>query len=341
MKALGLSLTLISALSGWPQGLPASELSVDLSGQFASDCRDQGKTDSCHAFASIALLEAALKRNQKEDLQLSAADLFVRKTLLKSGAQAVEIPAEEGSVDVVQIETGDPYEDIRFAIRSGVARMGTVPWESFLEAYEEYKAQRKEKCLEAFKQDSKPLAQCLAENSHLKAFLESLSQEQSLAEKEKRLLGESPEIQKDREEIRKRLEGLSVSKEEFVPLLPPEADDKGVCKEKGLKQKGMILSRLALDWPVAVCLHLEGLEGWGAEDAKGGELKHCVAVTGYKKAQGEDPLYLATRNSWVRIILASSQGGVSFLPGIQVVADNPKLYEHDLCRVHEIVTLFP
>lgn len=72
----GLLLALLLA----PGAARAGELplSVDLTEQFDPVLRDQGKMQTCHAFAAVALLEAARFRRTGERVRLSEADVFVR-----------------------------------------------------------------------------------------------------------------------------------------------------------------------------------------------------------------------------------------------------------------------
>lgn len=60
----------------------AAPETVDLSAQFPTlALRTQNDTGACHIFSTVALLEAALNRRWGLKLQLSEADLFVRRMI--------------------------------------------------------------------------------------------------------------------------------------------------------------------------------------------------------------------------------------------------------------------
>lgn len=320
----------------------AGELTVDLTESFPLSCRSQGHTSSCHTFASIALLESALKRKYDEEFRLSEADLFVRKNLVAGNFQVVSEDSEKGtSVDVADVETGHPYKDVKFALENGVAQQKTVPWDKFLEAYGKFKAERRELCLKAFKEDGKPLAQCLKDRGNFRAFLDSLKDKKNLAEKEKRLIGEGKDFSKDRRFIWEKLQGLSVEKKDGFELLgPPEADDKGVCREKGSRRGEMILEHLNAKRPVVVCFVYDGLEAWHRKTKKG-KASHCVAIRGYEKAEKERPLRLATRNSWVTVVESFGIGHEPVVIFPKTVPDNPDIFDYEFCRIYEIVAIKP
>lgn len=81
---------------------------VDLSHHWADGPRDQAGLNSCHAFAAVALLEAAHHRATGAHLRLSEADLFARGTALR------------GLRSVALRENGLLREQLDFALRTGV-----------------------------------------------------------------------------------------------------------------------------------------------------------------------------------------------------------------------------
>lgn len=113
---------------------------IDLSGQFPTGSRDQADVGSCHAFASIGLLEAAYYRKHGEHAVFSDADLFLRNTVLNgniySGNVADQGYTWNGKPELK--EGGSPSTvlavgDMEFAIRNGVAT--TPQYSAFLERY--------------------------------------------------------------------------------------------------------------------------------------------------------------------------------------------------------------
>jgi hypothetical protein len=92
-------LLLSLGLSAQARELPVS---VDLSAQFSPGERLQQNLNSCHAFAAVALMEAAVYRRTGETIRLSEADLWVRtRTLLER-------------------EGGAMLHDLRVGLRRGV-----------------------------------------------------------------------------------------------------------------------------------------------------------------------------------------------------------------------------
>lgn len=99
---------LMSGLDEAPAAAPADlPERVDLSEQFWPRMRDQKGLNSCHAFATVALLEAAYYRRTGRRIRLSEADLFVRVVLRHPRV----LRAHEG---------GLLREDLRVALAEGV-----------------------------------------------------------------------------------------------------------------------------------------------------------------------------------------------------------------------------
>lgn len=122
----------------------ASPKAVDLSGQFpGAAVRDQGATNTCHVFSTVALLEAALNRRWGLSVALSEADLFVRKVIMNPGyyQKVTEaIGRSQGSEPAYRfVEWGSASDDIEFAIANGIAKAATAPWPAFAKRYEDFK----------------------------------------------------------------------------------------------------------------------------------------------------------------------------------------------------------
>lgn len=88
---------------------PAAELpaSVDVSSQLAPEKRQQKGLNSCHAFTTVALMEAAYFRRTGRRIRLSEADLFLRMQL----KNPAPLRAREG---------GLLRDDLRVALEEGV-----------------------------------------------------------------------------------------------------------------------------------------------------------------------------------------------------------------------------
>jgi hypothetical protein len=100
----------ILAEEGEDEDAPAAPLPdrVDLSHLWADGPRDQAGLNSCHAFAAVALLEAAHFRATGAHVRLSEADLFARGTALR------------GLRSVALRENGLLREQLDFGLRTGV-----------------------------------------------------------------------------------------------------------------------------------------------------------------------------------------------------------------------------
>lgn len=154
-------------------GAARAEEAKDLSYQFPDPpMRYQGDVGSCHDFASVALLEAALYRRHgpltgpgadalvpwvaptvgaakgKAHLRLSEADLFVRRTVASAeyfqdiGAKLggkTAITERELEDAVLWAEAGSPQVDLVFAVRFGIAKDETAPWSKVVGRYYAYR----------------------------------------------------------------------------------------------------------------------------------------------------------------------------------------------------------
>jgi len=327
--------------SGRTQGeVLRSTPSVDLSHQFPdAACRSQAGTESCHAFGSIALLEAALYRRYGAPggvrIRLSEADLFVRKTVAGEGFyDEVRKAFKENPFHPMMWsfdEAGKTYEDTEFAIEHGVATAEVVPWDAFKKRFDDFReAKRKEaeaemeKCRSEFSQamtlpDAAARGRCVANFQKARVaaldFLEEAA-EKNAEEAEKHLLGEDKEVPKDREFIRKLIEDFDPEEDRYdVPAIA-ERDDDSKCLKAGEDRRLQAKRLLDKKIPVVFGMNIAGLGEWGHGDAKS-KARHYFVVTGY--ADGKDGLVFKSRNSW---------GGL-----------NPEVRADRLCRVYAVVWL--
>ncbi|MBI5247275.1 MAG: hypothetical protein HY923_08840 [Elusimicrobia bacterium] len=293
--------------------LPAPADQVDMGAVFDEDFRDQCDTGSCHAFASIAILEAAMKRRRRdaEPVLLSDADLFLRTNVI-NGVSAARYSVDPRLSERVLIEGGWPSRDLRIALELGVARAETVPWDGFLRKFETFREKRRDECR---------AAGCEGESA-------LLAYEASLApspEREREEIGYFygaamlARAEADREEVRRLLKGFTVHSSTFASTFnAPSRDEDARCRAAGAPVKARLMEDLAVRRPVAICLSLGGLPEWGAPAM---HAKHCVAVRGYRQPRG-GAMALLVRNSWGE-------------------DRHPDVPENRFCRIHEVTAVRP
>lgn len=310
--------------------LPAAAVEVDFSDLYGGP-RDQCDTGSCHAFASVALLEAALRRRARdaEPVRLSDADLFLQTTVINGGGPYTPGGFREGEEDRVivarreppprrrvlmerkLVEGGYPSADLRFALEHGVALQETVPWGPFLRRFDRFRERRRAAFREAAGRPD--------DEEALLSYEESLIPSRERRREEEAFLYEDPAAAaRDRERVKGLLAGFSVHASTFVSVVP-SAEDEDKCAAWGQPVRRRLLEDFDLRRPMVVCLRLDGLAEWGKEAAR--HSAHCVAIAGFKKPRG-GPLTLYTRNSWGR-------------------STHPEIPEEQFCRIHEVVSLRP
>lgn len=251
---------------------PARADVIDLTAIFDEDFRDQCDTGSCHAFASVAILEAAMKRRRRdsEPVYLSDADLFLRASVI-NGAMTYRPGYEGRPPEFALMEGGWPARDLRLALEQGVAREETVPWTPFLRKFRDFRNRQRSG-------GEAPSAPSAARES----------------EETRYFYGRAlPQARADREEVRRLLAGFTVHSSTFATLtLGPEETAR--CRAAGRAVKARLMEDLAVRRPAVICLRLDGLPEWGppAEPTT-----HCVAIRGYRKERGAD-MALFVRNSW-------------------------------------------
>lgn len=314
---------------------------ADLSHKFFPECRGQGDTASCHAFASIAVLEASMTA----PVRLSEADLFVR-VALDSGRFKV-VKKDDGSVAVEQEEEGAPHRDIAHALEHGVAEAGDAPWDEFLKAWRTHRDEQRAACARAVSEDGRSAKACLADDeSALREYLDGLKGEEGREAREK-LLGDPEALARSRRAVKAKLAGLALKtlrrdSGDFDDASLQDVRDDGVCREKGRKQTEALVEQLDAGRPMAVCFGMEGVPGWdqGAEKKKKDTPRHCVAATGYETA-GEGAAarkVFKLRNSWVGMIVTPPTAAHP-LHQVQTVAVTYDIGEDKACAIHELAWL--
>jgi hypothetical protein len=307
---------------------PAFADQDDFSDHYGSP-RDQCGTGSCHAFASVALLEAAMRRRRRdsEPLTLSDADLFLQATVINGSHEERAAPRQERVVgrsvplqppvlmEKKLVEGGWPHLDLEFALRRGVALEETVPWGPFLKRFEEFRGLRRAE----FAAARKALGESGDDTEALIAYEEGLAPSRDRRQREESFFyRDLPRVEADRELVRGLLAGFSVHRSTFASMVPG-LEDAAECRRRGAAVRARLKEDFTVRRPNLVCLLLDGLEGWGARRAQ--HAKHCVAIAGWEQPRG-GALTLRTRNSWGRTI-------------------HPEIPEEQFCRIHDVVSLRP
>ena len=261
---------------GVPRGAPPAERGLDLSAQFDGPSRAQGDIGSCHAFASVALLEAAYFRRYGERIQLSEADLFMRRNPLSRDAYDTFLRTGRGPLD----EGNDVEGDIRFALANGVAT--GMEYAAFAQRYIRYRdAERRTiEDLERQHRDNPWYVRAVYDPREHWVRL----QQEPLAQRilQNYLTGSDPTIAAQREATRRRLNGMRLTTTDFTA----SRDKTGAaCVAEGAAAVTAIGAELRAGRPVAISYYT------GASGA------HALIVSGYTAAEGAAAV-LKTRNSW-------------------------------------------
>ncbi len=294
---------------------------VDLTELF-EDQRDQCDTEACHAFASVSLLEAALRRKARdsEPVYLSDADLFLQTRVINGAWAGPKRPNPILPVERVLVEGGWPEVDLRWALEHGVARRDSLPWGDFLRKFRDFRRDRLRDCAKAYIASGKNERACNDGSSpDFLAFEESLtpSRERRRAEELYFYGAAALRVDADREEVKNLLKGFTVHADAFNVM---QSTAPWHCRPAGAPVKARLMEDLARRRPVIVCLTLDGLAEWGQQTAQ--HSRHCVAIRGYRGGK-HVPFSLAVRNSW-------GQDG-----------PRPDITEEQLCRIHSVVSVRP
>jgi hypothetical protein len=305
---------------------------VDLTPQFQKRPSDQGSVGSCHDFAAVALVEAAMRRAGRAGrLDLSEADLFIHDTLLNAAyldgfVRNGRIESQEGTLLA---------KDLPYILSHGIATESTLPYAAFLFLY-----------LQAVGPSQRRDIQTAANLTTLWSSIDfgratwegaplDTEQTRRLVAAETANFGTQtllrnllrrhfPAADADRERIRAHLQGFSLvpftgdSSSQYTAdrlrrFFPgkyltasgsyhsyqiPGRD----CAQLGLERSLFLRHQLDLGRPVAVSFEVGGLPGWdaagAAQTASTGvsHASHSIIIQGYTNESGS---YLfTTRNSW-------------------------------------------
>lgn len=296
-----------------PVAAPAAGPDVDLSGQFPTGSRNQADVGSCHAFASIGLLEAAYFRKYGEHAVFSDADLFLRNTVLNGNIYSGNIADQgytwngkpelkEGGAPSTLLAIGD----MEFAIKHGVAT--TPQYSAFLERYRAFRAaeQRTLEDIERQHRRNSWLVRLLYNpRTHWAELQKSPTNQRIL---QNFLMGNDPTLDEQRKAVRDKLKGFSVVKNLYVTLPSSVNKAPADCAAAGANRTASILSELGAGRPVGVSYFTN--TNWAS---------HVIIITG-SKSDGKGGVVFKTRNSW-------GAGG------------NADMHPHDMCKVHGLFSV--
>lgn len=281
--------------------------------QFADPSdRSQCNVGSCHAFSSIAVLEAAYKRAYGSAIRFSEADLFIRRTVLSGDIYKAFCATSDCKLS----EGSDVLGDVDYAIANGVA--SSLQYQEFYERYKKYR-EAEQKTLEGLKKTYDEMSWLeklfYDPRAHWKE-LESRPLNKKI--KEAFLAGHDPRIGQERADSKAKI-GSFKSREKRFKHLGDKAPKmkKEECRAEGTGQGKAILAELNAGRPVSISMILKGLSAWGTAGSTD-HANHAFTIVGYKTEKTK-PTVLHTRNSW---------GG-----------DNPNVHEHELCRVYSVLTV--
>ncbi|MBI3298258.1 MAG: hypothetical protein HYZ75_08850 [Elusimicrobia bacterium] len=287
----------IPALRGTP-GDPG----IDLSGQFPTASRDQHDVGSCHTFTAVGLLEAAYYRRTGEHARFSEADLYLRYRLMTGSAYDAWVWMKKPEL----AEGGMVKGDIEAALRYGVAT--TPQYEDFLERYRRYREaeQRTMADIERRRALDPWYVRLLYDpRRHWQRLQQDPAAQRMLQDY---LIGSDPALEREREENRRKLAGLSVDRRFYVTLPSSLDAPADACRRDGKPSTDFVMSELRAGRPVGVSYFTD--KKWGS---------HVLIIKGYRLDESGAVVF-TTRNSW----------GAS---------GNFDLQTSDMCKVHQVASV--
>jgi hypothetical protein len=247
---------------------------IDLTTQFPDVLsRDQCSVGSCHIFATLAPVEAALNRAYDLKVRLSEADLFVQVKVkskdLYSGA------SDEAGGAVRLSEGGYPAENLEYALAHGIATDKSAPYDRMLGKYEGWR-ESQQKSIAAAKKSETIL-------NNTKGHWGEMETEDFAKKNNERFLLGAADLQAERDAVKKALTGFKVEKNSFGYF------------DSGVTQKQKLVDYLCRGIPVAVSMELAGLPEWG-QSKNSEHARHAFIIKGFERA--DDKFIFKTRNSW-------------------------------------------
>lgn len=311
---------------------------VDLSDQFPdADNRDQCTIGSCHAFGSIGIVEAAIKRQHGRGVALSEADVFVGRLVTQDDfymdfRERIENIREGGPAggNIVDLmEGGSVAEDVRYVLANGAANRDTLTYDTLHDNFSRFKNAE----LKTLQGQVKQERDFAAKSDALERFFYSMVSEDFQALRlspkgrsmtERALLGGAGPVRKaqgERAANKRLMEGFLLVRQDFPSYAgsSPVAQDPAQCLAAGKRAVQWIRNQLCnvKPRPVAVSMRLDGLAAWGQTDSSQ-HASHAFIIKGRRQNPDGTGVFL-TRNSW---------GG-----------SNPDVPEHEACRIFGAATI--
>lgn len=305
MRALGLGLILAASFAsaaempgglerfkrsgGAPAGGGQAEATVDLLPEFADGSdRNQADVGSCHAFSSVAVLEAAYFRHFHRAVRFSEADVFLRRTVLDPERFARFVETGETAMR----EGNDPAGDVEYALRNGIA--SNVGYDSFVKRFKRWREADKKTLagINQMREEEGWLERLLYDPREHWAELETRPGNRKLYER--MLQGAGEPVVADRAKYKAELAGFSLKKASYE--FPKGRVDAAGCRAAGRPQAADIVAELKAGRPVAVSMALDGLPEWG-QTKSSAHAYHAFTIVGMHPNQRGEPVF-QTRNSW-------------------------------------------
>jgi len=282
---------------------------VDLLPQFADpSTRNQCSIGSCHAFGSVAVLEAAYFRNYKEHVSISEQDVFLRRTVLSGDVYRSFCAGGACKMS----EGNDPAGDIRYVLENGALSGGS--YSTFAERYVKYR-DAEQRTMAGFKkqyEESSWIQKLLYDpRQHWKELSTTAESTRLLSDM---LQGRGSSVSAERGKLKAKLAGFKLrSKDDFGFKSEHKALAPADCLARGAAQLAALKGELDAQRPVCVSMSLSGLTAWGQTDATR-DAYHAFMIVGYDATDAG--LVFHTRNSW---------GGT-----------NPDVKDNESCRIYVV-----
>lgn len=282
---------------------------IDLLPQFADpSTRDQCAIGSCHAFGSVAVLEAAYFRNYKEHVSISEQDVFLRRTVLSGDVYRAFCAGGECKMS----EGNDPAGNIRYVLANGALSGGS--YAEFAQKYVKYRNSELKTMSYLKKQyeESSWIQKLLYDpRKHWKELSTSEESTKILGDM---LQGRGSSVSAERGQLKAKLAGFTLrSKKDFDWKPENKALAPADCLARGGAQLAALKAELDARRPVCVSMSLSGLTAWGQTDATR-DAYHAFLIVGYESTDAG--LVFQTRNSW---------GG-----------NNPNVRADESCRIYAV-----
>ncbi|MBI3299390.1 MAG: hypothetical protein HYZ75_14580 [Elusimicrobia bacterium] len=290
-----------AAVAGGAPAAAPRDPGVDHSGQFPSPSRSQGDVGSCHTFASVGLIEAAHFRRTGARLQLSEADLFMRRNVLSTDAYENYLRRGRGDLS----EGNDTAGTLQFALDNGVAT--SLQYQDFLRRYRQYR-EAERRTLEDLERQAQREPWYVRMLYDHRAHWVQLQQDPTAQRiLQNYLSGNDRTLEAQREETRRAFAGLRMEQQSFAGVgAGSMTTGRDECRRAGADQTAAVLAELRAGRPIGIRTYTAG----GS---------HAMIISGYRVDDAGAFLFL-TRNSW-------GAGG-----------DN-HIYPHETCRIYAVLSV--